>query len=228
MEKFIILSHPRTGSTFLRNVLNQFDGVECDPELFNPYILKSNPEISKFPVEYLKKLYVSGGTGKGFKLQYNQALKDNLTQIWPYLIGEEDIKIIRLIRINKLKLLISLRKAQQVSEWNKFSELNRKKNKITLDITYQKCLYEFKRFTRVENEYHEKFKKHPMLTITYEDLIQDYYKTIDSVKSFLNIDAPTPKSEVKVKKLKLSDELTNYQQLKDKFKGSKWESFFEY
>jgi len=187
-------------------------------------------ESGEFPIKYLKKFYetpIRNVTIKGFTLHCIQAQTEDLKRIWPYLIGERSIKIVRLRRVNLLRLLVSSDKAQKTKKWGGFSDHNRSKKRIKLEYNYQRCVNEFNRITNIQNEYYEKFKKHPMLSVTYEELTKNYDVTVNLIRKFLNIKSPIIKNNVMRKKLKLSEEIKNYHDLKRQFKGSQWEHFFE-
>lgn len=85
--KFVILSHQRTGSNMLRQMLNQHDDISCGPEL----------ELKIWSEDDVKKWVNTGKRAEGYLLKYDQANYGNL-------IGK---KIIHLKRKNKLATVLS-------------------------------------------------------------------------------------------------------------------------
>jgi LPS sulfotransferase NodH len=75
----ILLAHPRTGSNFLRNILNSHPDVTMYNELFNLH--QFSQEIIRNPVKRFEQLYqqsaISNQKVVGFKLLYDQCSNED-------------------------------------------------------------------------------------------------------------------------------------------------------
>lgn len=120
--KFVVLTSPRTGSTWLIDLLNGQAGIEAHGELFlrrarsSPAIagradyprfveMHGSPRVSRVPrvVSYLNRLYRAPRT-VGFKLMYAQLRQ------YPEIIGYfamRRVRIVHLTRGNHIDVLIS-------------------------------------------------------------------------------------------------------------------------
>ncbi len=64
--------------------------------------------------------------------------------------------------------------------------------------------------------------------MVYEDLSQDYESEMKRVQEFLELDHEALKpNTLKQSSLSLSESISNYFELKEKFENIHWESFFE-
>lgn len=99
MTKFIIISAPRSGSSYLRYLLNSHPNVKCKGELLNKKITRLKPYLTR-------EIWNSKGfKALGFKILYDQA-ETKYPSMWNY-IHQQNLKVIHLIRRNKLDMLLS-------------------------------------------------------------------------------------------------------------------------
>jgi LPS sulfotransferase NodH len=140
MQKIIILAAARSGSNYLRSLLNSHPNTRMFGEVLNPrwelpeyfkkyystshektLILKSrfdNPHF--FFSKYVWPVPDPAIKLVGFKLLYGQGYDaggGNKNKVWAYLRDCEDLKIIHLKRRNFLKREISLSNASSSGEW---------------------------------------------------------------------------------------------------------------
>ena len=131
--RFVILTSPRSGSTWLVSLLNQINSISAYGELFlprkrkpgktqwdedfaYPHFVETNYARAKFRAmgvfSYLDELYSQPGV-VGFKLMYSQMRK--FPEVLAYLLIHR-VRVIHLVRQNPLDLVISAavkRKLQQ-------------------------------------------------------------------------------------------------------------------
>lgn len=158
--KFIILARGRSGSNFLRGLLNSHSGVITFGELFRfcdsigwefpeyDRYLQSRNLISlmqKDPCKFLEtdvfRKFQKGILAVGFKIFYYHAQEDPRKNVWTYLKNRKDLKIIHLKRNNTLRVIFSLKKASKTNKWtNTTGEIE---EDFTVPLDYEECRQAF-------------------------------------------------------------------------------------
>ena len=94
-------------------------------------------------------------------------------------------------------------------------------------LDYQECRLDFEQ-TRAWEESHDLFfNDHPLLEVVYEELARNPVDAMAEVQGFLGLDAePVQPQTHQQSRQRLSEAIANYAELKERFKGSPWESFF--
>jgi LPS sulfotransferase NodH len=126
-EKFAVIAHPRSGSSFLQDILNQHSRVFEAGEVFHV-----DPETSKYPLEILKKerlgmddldLFLTTLASLrqvdtiGFTLfsRPQHVLSDDEAAT---LAAKRDMQVVFLIRRNMLKAFISWKRGMLTGLWH--------------------------------------------------------------------------------------------------------------
>ncbi len=191
-------------------------------------LINKNPEIFLEKIIFTK--YLPPISAVGFKIFYSHGKEDSGKSLWHFLQNRQDIKIIHLKRKNLLKSFLSYKKALITNEWIVISqkEINSKPEEVTISLDYQECLGYFKR-TETSIETHDLlFANHQKIDVVYEDLSQDYASEMKRVQEFLELDYETLKpNTLKQSSLSLSESISNYFELKEKFQNTPWQSLFE-
>jgi LPS sulfotransferase NodH len=244
-RRFIILTTARSGSNFLRGLLNSHSQVIAFGELFRgqktigwdllPYddFLQSQRLIStaqQDPASFLENTVFKSFPRKtkavGFKIFYYHAQNESRSNLWRFLKDHKNFYVIHLKRTNTLKTMLSLKKAFITNRWTNTTGAPEEKLSITLD--YEECLEHFNWEKNVKNQYDLYFEDHPKIEVTYEDLANNAEREIKRIQSFLGVDyqicKPTTKEQANQQ---LSQAISNYFELKGKFQGTQWEVFFE-
>ncbi len=156
-------------------------------------------------------------------------ISKKLEKAFKYIKKDKKLLVIHLKRRNLLKTYFSELKAWKTDRWfEKKQEKNSKNNFKPVKIDYHDLLDYFKKTEFLEKKYDEIFKNHKKIEIFYEDLINQKDKTMKKIFNFLEV--PYVKTNTNLKKqntLPLSKSISNYKQLKQKFKGTKYEKFFK-
>ena len=141
-ESFVILAGMRTGSNFLEENLNQFDGIHCYGEVFNPHFIGhankkellgvSMQDREANPIILFDKLKSGGKELPGFRFFH-----DHDPRIWEYCLKDKTCAKIVLFR-NPVETYVSWEIARQTDQWR----LNDLKNAKTAQIDFDKSSFE--------------------------------------------------------------------------------------
>ena len=243
--KFVILGRGRTGSNFLRTSLASHNNIVVFAELFNaasrregrllwgglPGYRSRNRGLLSLresdPRRFLDEAVFARMPGKvravGFKLFYYHARGD-WSCVWPHL-RSLDIRAIHLRRRNLLSVQVSGILAAQSGAWMTTSS-KRAQPRQPVVLDYDGCLRFFERTRAFEAEYGAYFEH--TLDLFYEDLVADYEGQTRIVQEFLEVPWQPLSSPLKKQiSLPLHETISNYDELKGRFAGSEWESFFD-
>ncbi|MEW6650485.1 MAG: Stf0 family sulfotransferase [Chloroflexota bacterium] len=240
--RFIILGRSRTGSNYLRGLLNSHPAVLTLGEIFRnedtidfdhpdfvltPQVLslyQSDPE--KFLDTVVFRKVPAKTQALGFKLFYYHAREGNFSRLWQTLERRTHIHILHIKRRNILRTHVSRENAQQTGKWVNTS--GEKEEARSFHLDYQVCLEDFIRTRQWEQEAEQFFKYHPVYEINYEDLVENTAGHIHEIQQFLGL-PPHPVQARTYKQIQkpLSEIIANYAELKHEFAGSEWAVFFE-
>jgi len=244
LDGFILLSHQRTGSTFLISLLNQHPQLACFGELFIPdriaFDVIDNTNVrpsfdkdllafrNESPKEFLAQKVFTASLCKeklvGFKLHYEQV------GLFPSLIdwveSNPRLQVIHLYRENLLAAFVSLSIAQKTKRYKTLQAGDHSTEKLSVDPgCFQKYCdsvsqdyAEIKRIT----------KNHRCLNLSYEKMISGLSGALQDIQSFLGLDIASLNSPLCRQEIRpLSEVVLNYAELKGYFKQSEYGSFFE-
>jgi hypothetical protein len=97
---------------------------------------------------------------------------------------------------------------------------------VTLD--FDDCLKSFEEAVRWQEDHAEFFRAHDCLDVIYEDLATDCGPPMRRVQEFLSLRHEDVQPTIyKQSKQPLSEAISNYSDIKTKFEGTRWATFFE-
>ena len=224
-KKFVIISDARTGSTLLLNLLGFHPSIETEGERFKNINGQNQEEIWNdiFRKRQKKLRYV------GFKLFYFHAIEGD-RWVWDYLKENKSITVIHLIRDNILRSLVSKKIGLKTRRWteNIHSKdiIPIEEKKVSLNV--EECRNYFEEMTAYQERINKMFKDHPLIHLSYEDLAGNTREVVDDLYKRLGVKTYRKNSQLKKQNPESIQELVlNYEELKNEFKGSRWEAFFE-
>lgn len=240
--RFIILGRSRSGSNFLRGLLNAHPQIVAFGEIFQTpdeiawgltgygqsrYLRTLHRED---PVRFLEsqvyRRFPRSVAAVGFKIFYYHAQHDGWRPVWRYLAEQKDLKVIHIRRENILRTHLSRKRAMLTDTWVNVTGEPMTQPPVTLD--YRECLEDFVTTRAWELRYDELFADHPKITVRYEDLDTDYAGEMARVQEFLGVSPQPVRPETyKQSNQPLSQAIANYAELRARFQGTEWESFFE-
>ncbi len=241
-QKFIVVGRSRSGSNFLRGLLNDHDQILVFGELFQnlkafnwamPGYTETEKDLKLIqtePIQFLSTRVFSkhpkSVKAVGLKIFYYHAQDGPWEPVWPYLETMPDLKVVHIKRRNILRTHLSRMRALLTDQWVNTTGADMKERAIPLK--YDECLEDFTQTRNWETEFEKRFVKHEMLEIFYEDLAADYEPEIHRLQRFLEVDPrPVKPQTYKQAQLPLSQAIENFAELRDRFQGSPWEGFFE-
>ena len=223
-KKFIIISRSRSGSFLLITLLDSHPAIEAKGELFVRLNGRSCKEVWKetFCRKQRKIKYV------GFKLFYYHPVDSSDREVWNFILNDPSIRIIHLTRNNLLRTIVSRKIAAKTEVWRQLQKENLSIEDKKVEIAYDECLAEFKKTKNWEYETEIRFKDHPYLQITYEELTDERENTMRRIFRFLEMeDYPVSTPMVKQNNEPLSDLIINYDALVTSLKQTEWAHFVE-
>jgi len=243
--RFIILGRGRSGSNFLRSLLNSHSQILVFGELFRFYdsigwefpdydqclqhrrvlsLIQQDP--GRFLQEQVFRNGPKGISAVGFKIFYYHAQEDCRKAVWPYLKGQRDLKVIHLKRNNTLRMFLSEIKAFQTNRWTNIN--GEKEESDPVSLNYEDCLGRFILAEEEKKQFDAYFSNHQKIDVYYENLADDYEREMKRVQQFLGVNHEIVRpSTYKQSNQALSQAIANYFELKERFKGTRWEEFFE-
>jgi LPS sulfotransferase NodH len=241
--RFVIVGTERSGSNFLRGLLNAHPDVVALGEIFRehgaigwdirgyPRSGKTLAMIEAHPVAFLKQTlfrrYPSHLEAVGFKLFYHHARDEAWRSVWNYLQTDREIRIIHLKRRNMLKAYLSRCMADRTGKW--VHTHGGEGPAVSISLDYEDCLEAFERTRHHEEACDTFFSGHDALALTYEDMADDYTAQFKRVQAFLGLDPRAVKpATFKQSRSPLSQSISNYTELKRRFSGTPWAGFFDH
>ncbi|WP_444897735.1 Stf0 family sulfotransferase [Microbulbifer sp. EKSA008] len=225
-RRFIVLTRSRTGSNLLISLLNSHPQIEADGEIFSKLNGKNYKTVlsKAFPKQPLNI------KAKGFKIFYYHPQDDHSCGIWEKLKSMNDLHVIHLKRENILRTLISRKVAGVQDVWAIKSDQasSTPSKEVSVSFTEDELRAEFKRTRDWEENGENNFKNHPLLSITYEELVNNRSGTFRKITEFLDVQHIEPKTRLKKQNTKtLRESIKNYDELKSEFSKTEWAPFFE-
>ncbi|MCG5052742.1 MAG: sulfotransferase [Myxococcales bacterium] len=198
---FVLLGHPRSGSTLLLNALREHPGVQAFGEIF-----QDEPEERRSQLGGLFASYENGMDGAaylrthvfharddedllaiGFKLFYFQAREKPAATAWQYLIDEPRIRIVHLSRAQGVEAFVSLCEAEATGKWHVELDEPPAPTPTPVHVDPEACLA-FLDKVQVHNAWvRQAFCKHDVLDLSYERLVRDFSRSLSDVQTFLEL-----------------------------------------
>jgi len=170
-----------------------------------------------------------GPLAVGFRIFYDQARSStNALRVWDYLLENKDVHVIHLRRKNLLEAYLSLQLALLTGKWvERVWEAQSSQPQVTLEP--HACQAFFEKMIGYQDHLLRAFAEHPLVEFDYEDVRLQFDDTMQKIQSFLQV--PYQPLQVALKKQSQytpQELISNYEELKDYFRATPYESFFEY
>jgi LPS sulfotransferase NodH len=241
--RFVITCAGRTGSTFLRMLLNSHPEIRCHGEVFTPDRIvgfvpggQSCPPPEKLTelrqlnvVEFFHDYVLRAGLCKavGAKIKYSELEMPQWQHVFREIRGDSDIRIIHLIRENRLKRYVSecIAAMTNVRLARRLDEIP---PPVRLRLSPQACLQNIRSIEQLEERFRNLFRQHRVFEMTYEQMIDRASGQIEAVQRFLGVE-PMPLDSVtlKLNSDNLEDLIENYREIEEAFRATAYERYFQ-
>lgn len=241
MNKFIVLSTQRSGSSFVCSLLDSHPRIRCLEEIFmrrnrNAITYRSYRNASlRRRLEHLLERrrsiesYLAGVydaqpdlDAVGFKLMYEQV------QRYPELVDwcrSNDVMVVHLIRMNALKTIVSRQVALKRGVY-----LSTKPVKpVTVSLNTSRLVPELERAARLVDTNRSIFSSLPYTELFYEHFLARRGEELGRVLSFLGCDDDVQLTSdlVKTSPDSLATLIDNYEDVRRRLAGTRFEPFLE-
>lgn len=248
MQKFILIGHPRTGSSLLKELISQNSDCLFFGELFHPienerrstHVIQEDDSLTYYndheedAFEYLNRTIWRKENERfravGFKL-FSERIDCPGTKRLFARIKEEypDIKIIHLIRDNMLDIYVSRKRAELSGIWRMQAGSDRSAYEAGGKFAIDPNLLEqfFKQTSEMTGFFKTYSRTNDYIEISYDDLSKNPQLESSRVFDFLslqNVDVNIPLQ--KQNKSENSSLVLNYDQLLSFFKNTKYAHYY--
>lgn len=232
---FVIVSSERTGSTLLVSLLASHPDIGVAGEVFNarhaeepiPWapvqdrldlIGLRREDFRELLVELAREAILRDKAAFGFKLHYSQA--ETRRDVVELLRSIHDLRVVHLVRENRLRRLVSHERAQRSDEWVRLAGHGDGDRgpaaSVTLD--FEACVEDFATHMEHEQQTRLAFAGKRVLELTYERLAADPAAAADEVLDFLDLPRRAlTSSTAKTGERSLRSALANHDDLKARF-----------
>ena len=188
--------------------------------------LSNNVFYKRYYEEFIKSV--------GFKFFYTQARNNaNAKKAWQYLFDNKEIQIVHLVRFNLLETYLSYRMAIITNEWallKQKGKAGRPRAEVPqLRLEAAACAAFFNKIIADREWVRNEWSDHPILELSYEnDLCNSYDSALYRIEDFLGVShQPAHKRLEKQARRSPREQITNYDELKEYFRYSIHEAYFE-
>ncbi|MBS1683202.1 MAG: hypothetical protein JSS76_00495 [Bacteroidetes bacterium] len=239
LSRFIILGQHRSGSTLLTLALREHPNIRMwgeillhQPDLDGPEFLRpGEPGDEYLHNQIFGCKYEHRIKAVGFKVFYGHAQTDVETlKAWDYLFKDSSIAIIQLVRNNLFAQYVSFELAMRNDKWhhpvNDSVKLSTPK---PIRIESVDCETYFEQEISDQNWALQKFASHKFMRVEYEtNICGDFSKTYNEILNFIGVVPHNAGLHLsKMATEPLSHYVSNYKELREYFRRSKYERFFE-
>lgn len=227
-KNFVIFSSNRTGSTLLSSLLQSHPLINSNGEIFLKFRVVNFQKVF-FPKLYIRGLNTSKKESFCFELKtqhIDPAFFKKDTNIIQNL-NNNGWKIIYLKRLNIFRQATSHLIAVMKDDWHDFPNKPINREKVKIDC--EKLLETIKWFEKLELEEKKILKNLEYMTVYYESALFNksmHQITCDNISEYIGIESKTVSSKIKkISSDKLSDQISNYDEVEDFFKNTKYSKF---
>lgn len=227
---YVILFIERDGSTYMISLLTSHPQIQSVYERFA--VMRQKGTDGKEQIEWARQFFspplITRYRAVGFKTKLVDILdKDAFLQ----LLREKNVRIIQMQRRNQVKAVVSRINAKRLHDvtgnWNLYNEKERLPAfEIDPDMFHQYLLERIQADEELTN-FTENLNL-PTLKMVYEDLLVNRDQVLSRVFDFLGVDPfPVQGKTLKNTSDDLKEVILNFEQLRSKYLGTKFESMFD-
>ena len=242
-SRFVVVCPARTGSTMLMTALRQHADLLTHGEVFGdrPDVLKSvgtgAPTATALfrlrqldPAFFFSEVVLSpdGRAGVGCKFKYEELVLVRWRPAVRALLGDRSIRVILLWRENLLARFLSEFRATRVTGLFNARGEEPVPAMAPVRLGGDECEHNFSLTELRRSRVVPLFADHPVLSLTYDDLVTDPDGSFARVQSFLDVRVvPISPGTKRLRHTPLAEAIANYDELEARFRGTPYARFFE-
>jgi len=212
----------------MAGAIQSFVGLES--EQHSPLATKLEILREQNPEAFILDFVMFGGNSKavGFKIKYEELVLKKFVPVLRTLQYNLKIKIIHLLRKNRLKRFVSKITATRIYNVYNIFDITQKPQIKTFVLDPVECENDFLTTEARENEFRAAFADHQLLEIFYEDLLNPNTNTQREIQNFLEVQPVELKTAtIKINPDKIQILIENFTELKAYFNKTRWKNLFE-
>jgi len=228
---FVIVFEGRSGSTFLVEALDSHPDVVAKKEAFAA--IRKDITAGKYDkreqANWLREFFAShpGVPALGFKVKYKDIVEPGETA---KVLRECNAKVIRLTRLNRIKLVVSLmngrRLHDETGEWNRYDGNEQAPPLLASLDEFDANLRKVERRKEGLMRYVESLSL-DTLELFYEDILRDADDVFRRVCNFLGVPVRALTSNTRKNTTdNLEEALVNFDELRAHYAGTPYEAMF--
>lgn len=240
-QRFMVLSYKRSGSTMLTSALKKHSRAHCFGEVFNRAhamawtegydntnswlnaIRNHRPE--QFLSQFIFRGYAPTVDAVGFKIFPEHAQDARFRATFDELLADPDVKVIHLVRQNKLAMYLSLVQAQRSGVWAVSRGDTAQPSAVTIDPT--QCAQGFSALEAEEDFFRERLASRDHFAVSYEQLVQDPDTYFGGIQQHLGLPVePMQRATGRQRTVPLRDAIANFAELEMHFTGTPAAAYF--
>jgi len=244
--RYLITGLPRAGTNLLLHALSAHPQVLAYNELFNVHKVlwgssdmdeEADPTYLEFrdqhPLAFIEHVMTPNLPeirAVGFKLFYMQAgleESEKFQLVWPYMQRMKGLKVVDIVRRNRLEQAFSWIKARRTQVWIETGDAPHDSQK-SLFIPYDELLGYFRWFNSMQHLRLKLLDGMDVLEVKYEQLVEDYPSHILRVQQHLGvIPLRLPPSTRKQRTRPIHRSIANYEDLRRQFAQTPFGIYFD-
>jgi LPS sulfotransferase NodH len=222
-QRFVIVGNARTGSNYL------LDGLKTSPSIrmYHEIFADHNRQVGKdFDRVFSTVFQPESKSTKmvGFKVFYNHLTQDE----WQKFLTCKDLKIIHLIRRNRLRTVISLEIAFKTGQWTQSGKSNSSEIKVKrLMLDPSKLIKRLEQIEEGEATARSRFRDRQVLEVVYEELVRSPKSVFESVGTYLGVEGIDP-SRIRLRRQNpetLQQLIVNYEEVEAALRNTRFEEY---
>lgn len=243
--RFLVTGLPRVGTNLILHSLSVHPQVLAYNELFNVHrILWGSSAVdaepdeayltlrNEYPLRFLEHVLspeMPGITAVGFKLFYMQAGQEESEKfrlVWPYLQRMKGLKVVDLVRENRLKQAFSWVKARRSRIWLQKGD-DAPDPQEPMAIPFDELHGYFLWYDTMHQVRSELLRGMDTLVVRYEELAEDFPGQIKRIQRHLGVTPLTlPPITRKQRTTPISRAISNYRNLREQFAKTPYLKYF--
>ena len=181
------------------------------------------------PATFLRTVLFEPGDRRaaGLKFKYEELSLRRWARARQALADDREVRVIHLRRDNLLERYLSQHVATRVTHVFNVTSPEARREVDPVRLRPDDCLADFTLTESRERHFAALFARHPVLDVTYEQLVDDRAATLARIEDFLGVDivAVEPRS-LKLRQVPVSEAIANYDELARFFEGTAYARFF--